>query len=115
MRLVRTLPSEKKYRIDSTGVLSRPRFQDTLIRLSVEIKLLCKKDKMADDVQWLRSQGGVAEKSFMFLVDSSMRDQTAWPTPSEYVVTLPMPLRNVCAVDLVDATIPRTEYSVERD
>lgn len=70
---------------------------------------------MADDVQWLRSQGGVAEKSFMFLVDSSMRDVTAWPTPSEYVVTLPMPLRNVFAVDLVDATIPRTEYSVERD
>ena len=69
---------------------------------------------MADDVHWLKSQGGLAEKSFLFVVDSAMRDKLAYPTPSDYVVPLPMPLRNVFSVDLVDATIPRTEYSVER-
>lgn len=67
-----------------------------------------------DDVQWLRSRGEVVEQQFMFVVDSAARDRTAYPTPSDYIVSLPMPLRNVFAVDLVDATIPRTEYSIEK-
>lgn len=69
---------------------------------------------MAEDVHWLRAQGQLAERSFLFVVDSAMRDKTAYPTPSDYVISLPMPLRNVFALDLVDATVPRTEYTVEK-
>ena len=42
-----------------------------------------------------------------------MRDKNQYPTPSDYYIPFPLPFRNVFAVDLVDATIPRTEYSIE--
>ena len=64
-----------------------------------------------DDVQYMLQKS--TEETFLFIVDSAMRDRTNYPTPSEYYVSFPMPFRNVCAVDLVDAQIPRTEYSVE--
>jgi len=46
-------------------------------------------------------------------VDSSMRDTNAYPTPSEYYIPFPQPFKNVVGVSIVDASIPRTEYSVE--
>lgn len=53
------------------------------------------------------------EQSFLFVLDSNMRDRSSYPTPSDYYIPFPVPFRNVFAVDLVDATIPRTEYNVE--
>jgi hypothetical protein len=66
-----------------------------------------------EDVHALQARGSLAEQSFMFVVDSASRNMLAYPSASEYVVDLPVPLRNVFAVDLVDATVPRTEYAVE--
>ena len=66
-----------------------------------------------DDVQYLLQQGKAAEQSFLFVVDSAMRDRTAYPTPSDYYIPFPIPFRNVFAVDLIEAVIPRTEYSIE--
>lgn len=66
-----------------------------------------------EDVQDALRRGIAAERSFLFLVDSAMRDRGAYPTPSDYYIPFPQPFRNVFALDLVDATIPRTEYSVE--
>jgi hypothetical protein len=68
-----------------------------------------------EDVQYLLQQGTRVEQSFLFVVDSAMRDTNAYPTPSDYYISFPMPFRNVFALDLVDATIPRTEYSIEAD
>lgn len=64
-----------------------------------------------DDVQYMLRQS--TEDSFLFIIDSSMRDRASYPTPSEYYIPFPIPFRNVFALDLVDAQIPRTEYSVE--
>ena len=66
-----------------------------------------------DDVQYLLSQGSAVEQSFLFIVDSAMRDTHSYPTPSDYYIPFPQPFRNVFAVDLVDATLPRTEYSID--
>lgn len=65
-----------------------------------------------DDVQFMLRKS--TEETFLFIIDSAVRDTTNYPTPSEYYVPFPVPFRNVCAVDLVDAQLPRTEYSVER-
>jgi hypothetical protein len=65
-----------------------------------------------DDVQYMLHQS--SQETFLFIIDSGMRDTTNYPTPSEYYVPFPIPFRNVCAVDLVDAQIPRTEYSIEQ-
>jgi hypothetical protein len=66
-----------------------------------------------EDVQYLLQQGTAVEQSFLFVIDSATRDKASYPTPSEYYIPFPMPFRNVFAVDLIDATIPRTEYSIE--
>lgn len=66
-----------------------------------------------DDVQYLLSQGSAVEHSFLFIIDSVMRDTHSYPTPSNYYIPFPQPFKNVFAVDLVDATIPRTEYSID--
>jgi hypothetical protein len=66
-----------------------------------------------DDVQFSLQKGSAVEQSFLFVIDSSMRDVSSYPTPSDYYIPFPQPFRNVFAVDIVDATIPRTEYSID--
>lgn len=65
-----------------------------------------------DDVQYMMEHG--TEQSFLLIIDSSMRSSCSCPTPSDYYVTFPQPFKNVFSVEVVDATIPRTEYSVEK-
>lgn len=65
-----------------------------------------------DDVLHLAKNA--REESFLFVVDSATRDAVVFPTPSEYEISFTAPFRNVFGIDLVDASIPRTEYTVER-
>lgn len=65
-----------------------------------------------DDV--LHLQQTAREESFLFVADSSTRDAVVFPTPSEYEIAFTAPFRNVFGIDLVDASIPRTEYTIER-
>lgn len=64
-----------------------------------------------DDVHYLKKHA--SEESFLFLVDSSMRDTSVYPLPNEYEIQFNSPFRNVIGLDLIDASIPRTEYLVE--
>lgn len=64
-----------------------------------------------DDVQHLRQHA--KEESYLFLCDSKLRDRDVHPTPSEYEVRFASPFRNVFSIDLIDATVPRTEYIIE--
>ena len=66
-----------------------------------------------EDVQYMLRQGASVEQSFLFIVDSAMRDHVAYPTPSNYYIPFPQAFRNVFAVDLADATVPRTEYTID--
>ncbi len=45
-------------------------------------------------------------------IDSSTRNRTHYPTPSEYVVDLEEPIRDVFGLDVLDAVIPNTTYNV---
>lgn len=64
-----------------------------------------------EDVHQLLATG--REESYLFLVDSRMRDPAVFPTPSHYEITFASPFRNVFGLDLLDATIARTEYIVD--
>lgn len=64
-----------------------------------------------DDVQHLVK--AAREETFLFVVDSRMRDTAVHPTPSEYEITFNSPFRNVFGLDLVDAAVARTEYIVD--
>ncbi len=64
-----------------------------------------------DDVAGLAARG--VPESYLFVVDSSQRDVAAYPTPSTYEIAFAAPFRNVVGVDLIDASVPRTEYTVE--
>lgn len=63
------------------------------------------------DVHHLRS---ISEESRVpVFVDSSKRDKTRFPTPSEYEVEFENPLENVIGIDILDATIPNTQYPID--
>ena len=64
-----------------------------------------------EDVEYLKKYG--SKESHLFLIDSSKRDTTLWPTPAEYSIEFETPFRQVYGVDVIDATIPRTQYNVE--
>jgi hypothetical protein len=64
-----------------------------------------------DDVQYLL-RNSVKDSTLVF-VDSAQRDAEHYPTPSEYVVALDEPIRNVYGVDVLDATIPNTMFNVD--
>ena len=64
-----------------------------------------------DDVQYLLKSA--KEESYLFVVDSRLRDASVYPTPSEYEIEFASPFRNVFGLDLIDATVARTEYIVE--
>lgn len=64
-----------------------------------------------EDVLYLKKHADV--ESFLFVVDSARRDTSVFPHPNEYEVHFKAPFRNVVGLDLLDATVPRTEYLVE--
>lgn len=64
-----------------------------------------------EDVDYLKQNSIV--QSYIFLVDSKDRDHETYPTPSEYVTTFTAPFTNVIGLQLIDASVPRTMYSVD--
>jgi hypothetical protein len=64
-----------------------------------------------DDVHELLKSA--KEESYLFVVDSRTRDTAVWPTPSEYEISFASPFRNVFGLDLLDATVARTEFIVD--
>lgn len=66
-----------------------------------------------EDVAFMRSNGSSVQESYLFMIDSRMRDKLAHPEPNQYQIEFNAPFRNVCSFGLIDATIPRTNYSVD--
>lgn len=64
-----------------------------------------------EDVNALKSGGG--RESYVLFVDSEKRNKAVWKTPSEYDITFSEPFKQVYSIELLDTTIPRTEYLVD--
>lgn len=65
-----------------------------------------------EDVDYLRKNS--IKQSYIFLVDSKDRNKNSYRTPSEYVVEFTQPFENVIGLEVLDASIPRTMYNVDK-
>lgn len=61
----------------------------------------------------VRKLEGVEVLETQVVVDSSMRDKTLWPTPSEFAVDLDDAIENVVGYDVMEAMIPNSTYIID--
>ena len=64
-----------------------------------------------DDIDYLLENSEV--DSFLVYLDSSQRDYTAYPHPSQYVVNFDKPFRNVIGYSVLDSAVSTTMYNIE--
>tara|TARA_B100001094_G_scaffold332711_1_gene405992 strand:- start:2929 stop:4359 length:1431 start_codon:yes stop_codon:yes gene_type:complete len=64
-----------------------------------------------EDVEYLKSHS--EKESYIFYVDSSDRNRSVWNTPSEYNVIFDAPFKHVYSMQVLDASIPRTQYGID--
>lgn len=65
-----------------------------------------------DDIDYLKAHS--QRHSYMFYVDSAKRNRQMYPAPNQYQVQFNTPLRNVYSIQVLDASIPRTHYNVDK-
>lgn len=69
-------------------------------------------DKMTiDDIHYLYKNS--TKENIVLLIDSSKRDKLKYRTPSEFVIEFPEPFKNVIGVEVLNAAIPRTTFTVD--
>ena len=66
-----------------------------------------------EDVDYLLENS--EPNSLTIVVDSSQRDRTSYPNPSNYVVAFDQPIKNVYGIEILDATVPVTAYTIDTD
>ena len=64
-----------------------------------------------EDVQYLKDHS--TKESYMFNVDSKDRDKDTYYSPAEYAVKFSAPFKLVYSLEVLDASIPRTQYGVD--
>lgn len=66
---------------------------------------------MIEDIEFLTKNS--IQDSYLFFVDSAQRDKEAHPTVSEYEVRFTEPFTNVYGLEVMDAMIPSTRYTID--
>ncbi len=65
-----------------------------------------------EDVNYLY-KNSVKDNSIIF-IESKKRNKKMYPTPSEYVITFENPFKYVYGMEILDASIPRTMYQIDK-
>ena len=65
-----------------------------------------------DDIQYLYKNN--VKENIVLLVDSNKRDKKRWRSPAEFVVEFPEPFKNVYGVELLNASVARTMFTIDR-
>lgn len=65
-----------------------------------------------EDITQLKKNG--VKQIYICLIDSKNRDFNLYPEPNNYVVNFDVPIKNVFGFDIIDTSIPRTMYSVDK-
>jgi hypothetical protein len=65
-----------------------------------------------EDIYHLKNNS--IKQTCVILIDSRNRDFNIYPDPSDYVVNFNVPFKNVIGFDIIDSSIPRTMYSVDK-
>jgi len=64
-----------------------------------------------DDIETISKFG--VDDTYIFIADSSKRDKAAYPTASEFEVTFNSQFKNIVKFEVLQASIPRTDYLVD--
>ena len=64
-----------------------------------------------EDVGYLKDNS--IKESYVFFVDSKQRNKKNSPNPNEYTLEFDEPFVNVFSFEVLDASIPRTQYAVD--
>jgi len=54
-------------------------------------------------------------QAYTFIIDSSDRERGMFPNPNNYVVNFSTPFKNIIGMEIIDASIPRAMYTIDRD
>lgn len=65
-----------------------------------------------EDIDFLKKNS--IKEDFIFLVDSNKRDFLNYPEPNNYTINFNIPFKNVIGIDVIEASIPRTMYSIDK-
>lgn len=65
-----------------------------------------------DDIQFLYKNH--IKENIVLLVDSNKRDKRRWRSPAEFVVDFPEPFKNVFGVELLNASVARTMFTIDK-
>ena len=66
-----------------------------------------------DDIQFLKSHS--FKQHYTFIVDSKDRDYIDNPYPNNYTIYFTEPFKNVFGLEVIDASVPRTMYNVDKN
>jgi len=66
---------------------------------------------MIEDIDYLKKHS--MKESYVLLIDSKYRDKRIHRTPENYKINFESPFTHVYSVEVLDASIPRTQYSVD--
>lgn len=66
---------------------------------------------MIEDIDYLKKHS--MKESYILLIDSKNRDKSVHRTPENYKIDFESPFTHVYSVEVLDASIPRTQYSVD--
>lgn len=64
-----------------------------------------------DDIDYLLQHS--QEENIIMLLDSRKRDKQLFPHPGEFEVLFDEPIQNVCGVEILDTSIPRTMFMTD--
>ena len=65
-----------------------------------------------EDIHYLKNNS--IKQTCVILIDSKNRDLNLYPNPNDYVIFFNVPFKNVIGFDIIDSSIPRTMYSVDK-
>lgn len=65
-----------------------------------------------EDINYLKDNS--IKQTMVVLIDSKTRDFELYPDPNNYVINFNTPFKNVIGFDIIDTSVPRTMYSVDK-
>jgi len=65
-----------------------------------------------EDINYLRDNS--IKQTMVVLIDSKTRDFELYPDPNNYSINFNTPFKNVIGFDIIDTSVPRTMYSIDK-
>lgn len=66
-----------------------------------------------DDIQFLKANS--FKQHYTFIIDSKDRNYVENPYPNNYTIEFTEPFKNVFGLEVIDASVPRTMYNVDKN